>query len=954
MMGAAGACIPHKRALLAALILAAVTGHAQAVADAHSVDTAAGQFTPTTVAAAGRVVGLPEHDSSDARPVMGGNTSVPAPTVVAPVTIHGEPRTFTVVSVPVPAALPVDQPVSYLVLQTGAAPLLGQTSGTIIRTSAPSQSILLTMAVPARARAGMVTVGSVRFLVSTGQSIEVPLRLEIASLERIEISAVQGLSGVRAGDAFDLSYRVTNLGNNVDTVDVEVILPPGWRSPDPAGARRVTLDVHGVSLRTTHITVPNTAGGDAVVRLIARAHGRPVATTDVPVEVLPPAAEAPTNTGPLLTLGASGVTGQGGSPLNGYSGTLDGQLTDDVHIWARATHVPLRADGGSLYAFSRAGYFTAPPALQLTSPWWALGVGSTGANLSELAGANVSGRGASLSVQRPDWGATVLLARPGDGGVDSVQGELTGIKATTKLGTGTVSTAVTHLVETTGFSSRSLDALTLGTTEPTLFDGVLDAEVAHRRYDGGAGLGWTTMFVRREANDNIDVRLTHAPGGSAAFARATDDFAANMSRSLGPLAVSGSVWRSSDNGNVTFDDIANRGWTAGTQVRLTRQLGVTLNVRQTSSSAASAVGRLTSDASMIESGVDVRSGILYGTGIFSVGHTVRETGIASGVTFVESAPGTEFRGAFGATGRYGTAEVTGRLSQSGGVTDVLPRQSELALLFDHVPLLSSNVASIYTTSSARRMSWFGSRSATTVVQAGLVADIPLGLSVGMSAEQNPFFLTMGGRSGWTYVLRVERTTRLPRLGRAETEAVVFKDLNGNGVRDGNEPGFPGIVVRCGNDAAVADKDGRARFLGVRTDSLQVDARSLPFGWVVSRVRTGTTGQNEIAVVALAAVKVRLVLADTQHATANLTRAVVIAHDTAGQSWVARNTSDGAVFDALPPGLYTTELDLSEVGEPLKPTSAAPTFRVDGTSTVPVLTIVLRPRPLKVNHFPASQ
>jgi hypothetical protein len=48
----------------------------------------------------------------------------------------------------------------------------------------------------------------------------------------------------------------------------------------------------------------------------------------------------------------------------------------------------------------------------------------------------------------------------------------------------------------------------------------------------------------------------------------------------------------------------------------------------------------------------------------------------------------------------------------------------------------------------------------------------------------------------------------------------------------------------------------------------------------------------------------------------------VARDTANQPWLARDLGSGEfVFDALPPGRYTVDVDVSGIEEPLKMRSA---------------------------------
>ena len=62
------------------------------------------------------------------------------------------------------------------------------------------------------------------------------------------------------------------------------------------------------------------------------------------------------------------------------------------------------------------------------------------------------------------------------------------------------------------------------------------AEVAERRFQDGDGLGWSSSLVRTAGESNEELRVTHAPGGNDAYARATNELVANASEQLSSRA----------------------------------------------------------------------------------------------------------------------------------------------------------------------------------------------------------------------------------------------------------------------------------------------------------------------------------------------------------------------------------------------------------------------------------
>ena len=192
-----------------------------------------------------------------------------------------------------------------------------------------------------------------------------------------------------------------------------------------------------------------------------------------------------------------------------------------------------------------------------------------------------------------------------------------------------------------------------------------------------------------------------------------------------------------------------------------------------------------------------------------------------------------------------------------------------------------------------------------------------------------------------YVIGLSRALVLPRLSSGATHGIVYRDLNGNGRRDHGEPGLDGVALRRGTDMAVTDRRGTYWLAGKSREPLEVDPRSLPLGWITAATRV-TAGAGDIGVLAVLPVHVTLALEGEDGARvprSELALLSVTARGSAGRDWVARRTSDStAVFDALPPGRYTVDLDASEVREPLR------------SAAGPVVVIVAhdrRPEPVRI-------
>jgi LysM domain-containing protein len=179
--------------------------------------------------------------------------------------------------------------------------------------------------------------------------------------------------------------------------------------------------------------------------------------------------------------------------------------------------------------------------------------------------------------------------------------------------------------------------------------------------------------------------------------------------------------------------------------------------------------------------------------------------------------------------------------------------------------------------------------------------------------------------------------------------VVYQDLNGNGERDLDEPGFGGAVVRRDGQVAVTDDHGRYRLSGDGREA-QLDPRSLPPGWIMAGA-AAPAAPSEFGVLPTAMLEVRVLIApdaEGRAASVSLGPATIIARDSAGRSWLARVSEGGiASFDALPLGTYSIELELPMSSEPLLLTSPLPAVQLSTPRGITRMTVPLAVRPLKL-------
>jgi hypothetical protein len=91
------------------------------------------------------------------------------------------------------------------------------------------------------------------------------------------------------------------------------------------------------------------------------------------------------------------------------------------------------------------------------------------------------------------------------------------------------------------------------------------------------------------------------------------------------------------------------------------------------------------------------------------------------------------------------------------------------------------------------------------------------------------------------------------------------------------------------------------------------------------------------------------------AAVDLSRAIVVLRDARGRVWSNAVSRDGrARFDALPLGEYRIEVETTGVGESLVPLTALPIVEVTGNRRLQQITVILGPRPMRVQPVPTGR
>jgi hypothetical protein len=389
------------------------------------------------------------------------------------------------------------------------------------------------------------------------------------------------------------------------------------------------------------------------------------------------------------------------------------------------------------------------------------------------------------------------------------------------------------------------------------------------------------------------------------------------------------------------------GLTASGRFAIADALGVTLGGRRSGFDASTASGGFDDREKAIDAAADLRVGGVTLVGSASRAFAERGATAIDGESSSITAPRTTVRGSLRTAGSIGTLVLSGNYEKSDGLMGAAGQWGYTAQ-WNRDRLLRIGRIRVDAEAMVQQMSGLGGYHATTIAT-GLVASTPTGTSMTLSAERNPFSLSTTGSRGWMYLLGVSHALHLPRLARVETRGLLYKDLNGNGTRDNGEPGLSGVVIRRGFDVAVTDDDGVFMFVGDTPQPLEIDARSLPLGWLAPST-TISKNARIVGVIGVTSLPMRLVVDASDSgrvATADLERISLVATDSTGRVWVARRTSaETAVFDALPPGTYALDIDASDVKEPLRIGGSVSAFRVGPGEAVTERAIFIRPRALK--------
>jgi hypothetical protein len=863
-----------------------------------------------------------------------------APAVVAR---PSAPKSVQVVTVGVPKALPPTDTVSWRVEPSGRTDVLSPGSGVLPPAPDSDRNVVIVTRIPAGTPAGAVRVATAEFDGSAA-SVDVPVLLTVTRVRRAEVRLVRSMYAAHAGDRINVDVQVVNRGNAPDTLALQAVLPRGWKV---AGRpRTVVLRPGQQRNETLQVEVPRDIGATrSFIQVAARADTTQLAGAIADVEVLDrtPAGR----NGPVLTAAMANAVGDslGRTPVVSLDlyGSYDEHTLVSGHL-ARA----LDPNDVNNQALGRVGMYLGQAYLSAGSSHWQATVGAAGRQFSPATGSGAFGVGFSGSVDVQQWHTALLAAAPAGG----ASGQLLGGEVGYRTASGTVTAHATDFQEN-GTFTRDLRAAGLSFQSTPILGARLLADAAWRDYSAGSGFGWALGADRQTRHDYFSVQAIHTPGGTAAYATATDQLTAVGSRQLSERVAVHGGYASSNDQNATFSRLATQSLSAGSSFLVTPISTLSFDVTSTSFTANGALLGLGSKD--VSGRASYRTRIRrFDTELSLTAGQVQRTRTFSGITATDPwATRATLAGALGwQTGR-GRFSASASYGYAGTGSGYLPNALQVGvaasgLAISHNPKIPTLQASV------QRFEWFGARSGATVMRVGTLIPIGDAYRLTVDVERNPFLHP--DRAGVPIVaaIKLERSLVLPFSHRSVAErGYVFEDLNGNGARDPQEPAMEGVVVRRGGDVAVTDKNGEFRYYTKSPNPVAVDATSLAMGVVPGQVTPASAqGPVNLAVVPTGSLEIDVVPTADQlgrlPTSKDLSPVIVVATDDRGTQWTAQaDTAGHARLDALPPGRYTITADLSGLSERLRVIGAPPVVAIKAGEPLPAVRIPVGPNPVKM-------
>jgi hypothetical protein len=848
----------------------------------------------------------------------------PDHTRLPPLSVAGAPRSLVTLVVAVPAEVQEAARLRYEVQVSGSLEVLGRLDGELQRgIDGRFRPVLLTLRVPSDALVGLLDVAEVLFVADDGRVVVVPIVLRVPSVRDSRLSGAKEVRDLRPGDRLELAFQVRNLGNAPETFDVDIKAPTDW-SVRARESRTVTVPAFGAADVNVGLRIPPflNAGSFAVTVGIRRA-GSGDTTLVASARTSLRIREAERKPEGLLFRPFVALTATGNGTGVGSGMQLSGPLNEKVRLRAQVT--PLAPVGGpEMFGLAAVGAMRMPFQASLASEHWNVDVGNALIGFSELTGVNVGGQGVSATVRRENRQATAVVARPAVG--TGASGQIVGAGAWVDHELGRFGGSLSYLSEerVNAVASRRLTAFGADWVSRPLAGSVVSAGLALREFGAGTSVGYRAQLLRETEADRVRLSVLHAPGGSRAFALATDQLQLEARRVISDRVSVNAAGTATRDAGGFFDELKGSAFSIGPRVQLTRRSALTVQGATQRNSARAAAGTvggfgahrrvvnatyqtgigrwdlmadgslsaLTRETQLFSGGTDARTALQRGVS-FSASRAVRDLGqIAAGTTITQTGAGV---------GQPGSASST--FARWGGIP---------LLVAGHVLRADQEVRVVQTSFDGARLG----------LRTGVSTALRSGFDVIASLERNPFVRDAQGRQGWIFALKLSASTAVLSSSPLQTPGVVFEDRNGNGRRDAGEPGIAGVALRYDNLRIVTAKDGTYRMPASMRGRVRVDPATIPNGVVAHpRFALDSLERRDIPLVPTGTRGIELRIendADGRAPIVDLSQADVWLRDADDFEWVGRSVAGGRfVFEHVPAGEYALRLSFERLPEQVR-------------------------------------
>lgn len=847
-----------------------------------------------------------------------------------------EPHSLQVITVPVPGRY-AGKRVDFAVTPSGTADLLSAHEGTLPATITPApRATTIVTRVPAGATAGPLEVARVDFS-DDSSTTTVSVELTVARLRRITLRPLRASTAVYPGQKAQIDLVALNLGNAPDTLRLQVDPISGWRVEHPATL--VLQPGQQQELVLNVRTPPPPASGFVPLTLRARADTGTIASVLLPVELLPDDAEGLRARGPVVTAGMATAVGDsfGSSPVVALS--VDGPLTDKVSIRGHLVQTTDRADY-NVYAMGRVGYYIDNSFLNATGHGWSVTGGRTGMGFSPVLGWNAYGLGTSGEVSHGGWDLGVLAVQEKFGNV--VGAPQVGARLSRGTAHGTWSLTATRLRQQILFD-RALDAAGVG-YQLDKGSVSLTADAGYRSSTAASGVAGAFRLAAHSPRQQFLLSAAHAPGGSGAFARATNEVNGSAFRRFTPRLILRAFGYGSSDAPGTGSTSNTRGGGFGPSVSVGRRSNVDLSLTSARSEFQAVTGTVISTDRMATFGARTLFHDVGLRGSVGVGQLARSTAISLGPTFDRTGRRLVINAGAEKQTAVGSFSLEANMEQNDATTGQVPRISSLVLQASRLRPFPGPHAPVFA-ATVWTNSYPGAPSIGPAARISADLQLPGQFALMIDAERNPY-LRGDGHAPVIAAIRLERSIGIPGIRRPTTQGAVFDDRNGDGIRDDDEPGLGGVLVRRGAQSMTTRPDGTFRFYEPAAPNAApvVDVGSLEVGQIAPSPNATSGRTWALPVMRTAQLRIQVVPTPDSLGRVPLTKPsvpTVIATDSTGAVWVAHPDSAGwTMFDALPAGEYTLTIDFTGSTERLRMLESPPVVRV---------TTAQAPEPVKIPY-----